>query len=262
MLSATPKVSVIMSTFNGERTIDRAVRSILKQTFSDWELIIIDDGSTDQTWNRLKEFENEDCRIRIYRGETNAGLASCLNFAIGKANGEYIARMDSDDYSCPTRLEAQVSFLNENQTVAVVGSNAYLVSPAGGIIRETRLPLTPVEIRKSFPRLCALLHPSVMYRKEFIVSNGGYDVSLRRAQDFDLWLRTSREHDFANLPEPLLQYQVSFKSSLRSDLYLFQVRFINAVRRREIVIGTFWAFRELAINIARKFGYIQKQYRK
>lgn len=183
-----PKISVIMGTYNGSKTISRAINSILIQSFSDFELIICDDYSKDDTTQIVERFAKKDSRIKLIRNRENLGLAASLNKCIDISNGIYIARMDDDDISHSDRFERQNSFLDKHPEYAIVGScrrtfddegvwNNY--GKAGGLTKE--------DIIKGN----IFTHPTVMIRKKALVESGMYTVSERtiRGQDFDLWCK-------------------------------------------------------------------------
>lgn len=183
-----PKISVIMGVHNGEKTLPRAINSILNQTFTDFELIICDDCSTDATIQVIKDYIEKDNRIILIRNESNSGLAASLNNCINISKGEYIARMDDDDISHAERFEKQNHFLDEHQEYAIVGTCRNTFDKAG--IWNTYGQggeLTKEDIIK-----CNIFtHPTVMMRREALLSAGMYTVCERtmRGQDFDLWCK-------------------------------------------------------------------------
>ncbi len=203
-----PQISVIMSVFNGEKYLADAIESILNQTFSDFEFIIIDDGSTDRSLKIINEFAQIDKRIQVVKNDNNIGLAASLNKGISLAKGEYITRMDADDVSLPERFEKQVVYLNTHQEIAVVASNYIRVDENNNVLRHTNRPTTPSRI---FFRLFfgdVIAHPTVMMRQK--IFNKGfykYNENYKTAQDYDLWLTIINKFDIANLPDNLLYYR-------------------------------------------------------
>lgn len=182
-----PRVSVIMGVYNGAKTLTAAVASIRSQTYSDWEFIICDDGSKDGTWEILSGLAQADGRIVPIRHDNNRGLASSLNTCIDLAKGEYLARQDADDMSVATRFAEQVSYLDEHQDVAVLGTFANLVDDqevTWGILKHPQFPGKSDWIKGS-----KLVHPSVLMRREIIVGLGGYAEEAIRFEDYELWLR-------------------------------------------------------------------------
>lgn len=208
-----------MSVFNGGDFLVPAVQSVLGQVFRDFEFIVVDDGSTDDSASVLEGFH--DSRIRVIRQE-NRGIAAALNRAIGLAQGEYIARQDADDISLPDRFAAQVRFLDEHPSVAVLGTAALLVDSQGRpfsrfatYVRHERLVK---ELQRGF---CPLMHGSVMLRREAVVEAGGYDPRFERIQDVELWLRMSARYRLANLRDTLYllrKHDGSITQDARIDL--------------------------------------------
>ena len=183
-----PVISVIMGVHNGEKTIKRAIDSILNQSFKDFEFIICDDCSTDNSFNLLVNIAKQDSRIVVLRNNTNLGLAATLNKCIIEARGVYIARMDDDDISHYDRFAKQVDFLNLHKKYAIVGTRRNTFDENGiwntyGDFGE----LTKEDIISGH----IFTHPTVMIRKEALKNIGGYTVSPRtmRGQDFDLWCK-------------------------------------------------------------------------
>ncbi|MGM0275390.1 MULTISPECIES: glycosyltransferase family 2 protein [Enterococcus] len=181
-------ISVIIPTFNAEKSIKKAIDSILNQTYQNFEIIICDDCSTDGTWEILKELEETDSRIQIYQNEKNSKSAYTRNKAINKSSGKYIMQLDDDDYCHEERMEKQVLFLDNHPEYDFVGSNAYLWDQ-DGIYGELIIKDKPEinDLLKTSP----FINPSVMFRKEALESVQGYRVSKEtvRGQDYDLYLR-------------------------------------------------------------------------
>lgn len=259
--SPLPVISVLMSVFNNVETLEQAIKSIVEQDYRDWELIIIDDASTDKTFSLLKRFQNKDSRIKLFQNDKNIGLSHSLNKAFAASSGKYIARMDADDSCYPSRLGLQKEYLEEHPNIDVVGCNADIVDERGIQITTTNMPLTPEKIRQSIIRINPLIHPSVMIKRSFFEAMGGYNGELRKKQDYDLWLRGVDNHQFANLDLPLIRYRIKNADTLASDLYGFRVRVINSIRRKTLITGIFWAVIVLVTNIFRKFGYRQMAFR-
>lgn len=211
-----PLISVLMPAYNSEAFVGEAVASILAQTFTDFELLVIDDGSTDSTRDVLEAIR--DPRLRLVSNPHNMGLIRTLNRGLELATGHYVARMDADDVSAPERLERQVEFLESHPDVDVLGTMVNLINEDGkqfGAIRG--YPTDPKAIHRFLLRECCLIHPSVMFRKNVVLAAGGYLPAARHAEDYDLWLRLSDHHEIANLAEQLVSYrmhrnQVSIKN--------------------------------------------------
>lgn len=205
-----PKISVIMSVYNGERHLKEAIDSILKQTYNDFEFIIINDGSTDGTAQIFAEFQDQ--RLRILH-QKNMGLPKSLNKAINLAQGKYIARMDADDIALPQRLEKQVRFLEENPSIAVLGSMCNEIDWRGNVTPCPVYPLTDAEIRKEIVKRNPFIHSSVIMRREIFNIVGLYNEDCRYSQDYELWFRVIKHFKVANLPEILIMRRLH-KSAL------------------------------------------------
>ena len=205
-MDKTPRISVLMCVYNGEEYLREAVESILNQTFSDIEFIIVDDGSTDNTETILDSFD--DPRILRSRNNENIGLTRSLNKGLAMARGEYIARMDADDISLPERLAAQVAFLDEHPEIGVLGSAVQVIDARGSLIRVLRYPTTHEFFLWSLCFYSPIAHPTVVFRRTAVEHVGGYDDALLAGQDRDLWQRLSTAARFANLPEVYLLYRV------------------------------------------------------
>jgi glycosyltransferase involved in cell wall biosynthesis len=196
-----------MSVYNGERYLKEAVDSILNQTFSDFEFIIINDGSTDRTPQILARLDNQ--RLILVHQE-NQGLTVSLNSGIQLARGQHIARMDADDISEPTRLERQVELLDRCSDVALVACWFKVMDEQGNILANRTIPEDREHLVKLFKQENPLCHGSVLMRKEAIATVGFYNESLRYAQDYDLWLRMLRSgYKFDVVPDYLYRFRIS-----------------------------------------------------
>ena len=200
-----PAISVVMSVYNGEKYLREAVNSILAQSFTNFEFIIVDDGSADNTAAILDSYT--DVRIIRKKNEQNTGLAFSLNKAISTARGDFIARMDADDFSMPGRLEMQFNYLTQNPQVAVVGSDFVSIDEAGRRLGRSAHVTTPGQVRWRLLFGNAVAHPTVMFRKSLFEKGFRYDENMQASQDYDLWFRISEEHAITNLPEELLLYR-------------------------------------------------------
>lgn len=184
---SSPTVSVVLTVYNGESYVDDAVESILSQSFSDFEFIIIDDGSNDGTVVVINQFEDE--RIRLFQQE-NQGRANSLNKGLRAAKGEYVAIIDDDDIAHSKRLESQVEFLDSHPDVSAVGSWFKVVDPTNQA--EGKVMTPPVDsnqIMKILPQTNPLAHSTMLYRKADVLAVGGYDDDLDSCIDYDLWVR-------------------------------------------------------------------------
>lgn len=200
-----PRVSVIMPAYNAERFIGEAINSILNQTYRDFELIIISDGSTDLTPSIIKQYAKQDKRIRFFNNRRNRGLVYVLNMGLRKARGEYIARMDADDISRTTRFEKQVAYLDTNPDVGVLGT----VIEAFGIYRAYGIQKPVVELA-DFVDNNYVAHPTVMMRGSIVRKyKFRYDPAYKHVEDYELWMRMIRVTKIHNIMEVLLMYRVT-----------------------------------------------------
>ena len=200
------RVSVLMSVYNpkNSRHLFQAVRSIISQTFTDWEMILYDDGSAKTYGSMIRKAASMDQRIRYIREEKNKGLAHALNAGLALAKGKYIARMDSDDISKPERLRKLYDFLECHSEYQWAGSNTELINSDG---RWGARKMPEIPAAKDFLGYSPYIHPSVMFRREVLLSCGGYK-EIRRGEDYELFMRLhSQGMQGYNLQENLFQYR-------------------------------------------------------
>jgi glycosyltransferase involved in cell wall biosynthesis len=230
---AAPVVSVVMPVYNGERFLAEAVESVLGQTYADFELVAVDDASTDASGRILDGYREP--RVRVLRNSRNLGGAGSANRGIAEARGVYVARLDQDDVSLPERLAKQVAFLERHPDVALVGTWAQLIDGEGRPIGERRFATGSDELRDTLLRFCALVHSSVMFRRAPVVAAGGYGTGAlgRHCRDYELWLRLSETMRLANLPEVLVKYRVH-PEQMSSERVLGLIRDTAACRRHAI----------------------------
>lgn len=201
-------VSIITSAHNEQEHLEAAISSVLRQTLRDWEWVIVDDGSTDGTWEILARWAEREGRIRLLRNERREGLSRSLNKAISASSGPYLARMDADDLCRPDRLRRQWGFLEKNPSVGVVGSFNHVLDPEGKVLETWRFQHTPEEIHYTLQFQNCLCHSSVMLRRELLEDVGLYREDLTAAQDYDLWLRASHRTALYKIPEPLVSWRL------------------------------------------------------
>lgn len=199
-----PRVSVLLSVFNGAKYLREAIDSILNQTYTDFEFIIINDCSTDNTEEIIKSYR--DPRIHLINNENNLGIANTLNKGIALARGEYIVRMDADDVSLPGRLSAQVKFMDKNLSLGASGTWVRIIGDEKSYVwkYQTR----PDRVKAAMLFHCHMAHPSVILRKEFFVKNKLVYSVDEVAEDFGLWSRAVKYLKIANLGQVFLLYRV------------------------------------------------------
>lgn len=235
-MNENPTVSVLMPVYNGERYLSESIESILKQTYEDFEFIIINDGSSDRSLSIINEYSAIDPRIRVFDLTTNQGIVHCLNLGIQKSRGDLIARMDSDDISHAERLSKQISFMFSNPLVAVCGT-AYQIIEDDRILK----PPTEFEAIKLFSlKGSPIAHPTAILNMALLKSKGldRYDPFFFPAEDYEYWLRISRFFQIRNLDEVLLRIR-KHDSSISSKLAQIQHETADLVRLKqwEFIIG-------------------------
>lgn len=203
-LKAKPTISVIMSCYNSSEYVSEAIDSILRQTYADFEFVIINDGSTDETFKILQNYADDDSRIKLI-DKQNTGLTDSLNVGLSASNGDWIARIDSDDVSHPRRLEQQVSFLNRNPDILLLGSSYEDIYPDGSRGKQHSLPTTHSLLYWHLKRLMKFFpHSSAFFKREIAQKIGGYRVRYKASQDWDMWLRFAETGKIACLNLPLV----------------------------------------------------------
>lgn len=209
-------ISVVMGVYNGEKSVERSIRSILSGNYTDLEFIVVDDGSTDGTFAILEKLASEDSRLIIIKSDKNYGLANALNKAIAKSSGNFIARMDADDSSNKARLSRQMDYLEAHSDIAFVGAGAMLVDEIGKMWGERIYP--QVVTSKILIKHNPFIHPTLLFRKEALLAVGNYceEPYCYRCEDYDLYFRLYSKGFFGeNMEETLLDYTEKNNSSER-----------------------------------------------
>lgn len=216
----SPKVSVLMTVYNGGSFLEKTLDFILSQTFADFELIVIDDGSTDNTWEMLSAYARRDARVALRRNSPNQGVTAAMNSIFPLAKGDYVVRHDADDLSSPDRLAAQVDFLEAHPEVGLVGSWVENIAADGGPFRpRTFFPLESDNdtIQRQLYEGNCLGQGAVMFRRALLDRVGLYDKTVEYCEDYDLWLRMAEITQVAKVPQFLYQYRQH--ASTRSTLH-------------------------------------------
>lgn len=204
-----PKVSILLPTYNGAPYIKDALDSVLNQSYQDWELIVTDDASTDNTGEVVMEYANKDARISYVRNEKNLRLPGNLNKGLSLSSGEYIARIDEDDvWSDGDKLKKQVEFLDAHPNCVLIGTGFRMVDEHGMRIKDVISPAGDRPLRRAILSYNPFGHSTVLFRKKTALELGGYDAGIRYGEDYDLWLRLGQKGEFANLPEVCMRYLV------------------------------------------------------
>ncbi len=228
-----PLVSVIMPVYNAGDYLVEAIDSILKQTYRDFELIIVDDGSRDNSWEIIGNFQKKYPKlIKSYRLDKTINYAGngAVNYGFQYASGEYIVRMDADDISLPRRLEKQVKFMQDNPEIILLGSKAYVIDKNGKITGKKNVPLTHGKIYEGYGVVHPIIHPTVMIRRSLLPDEGRiYEKKYGINSDYYTFFRLLNCGKFANMDEYLIKYRVHGKNfSYKKP----KERFMNSVKIR------------------------------
>lgn len=237
MFTNAPRVTVLMSVYNGEGHLREAIESILNQTFGDFEFVIVDDGSTDNTAAILDSYA--DARIVRVHNEANIGLTKSLNKGLGLARGEYIARQDADDVSLLERLDKQVMYLDKHPSVGLVGTTYDIISCEGRLLQVADVPTENSILQQKLLESNCFCHGSVMFRRICLHHVGGYRTFCGPAEDYDLWLRIAEHFELANLPDRLYQYRFNPESiSLhQTELQMAYLKLVQDLARMRRLYG-------------------------
>ena len=242
-----PIITVLISVYNGEKYLKEAIDSILNQTFKDFEFLIINDASTDNSEEILKNYK--DSRIKIIFNKKNLGLTKSINKGLKIAKGEYIARQDADDVSSSERLEKQVRFLDTYPDYAAVGSFTKIIDEKSKVICQLERPVYFQEIKRALMLDNCITHGSVMIRKKCLLEVGFYDEAMKRSQDYELWLRLSEKYKLANLPEYLYSWR-EHKENIEAKFLSEQKMFVELAKVKVKKRGV-WKFNKLDYQIKR-----------
>lgn len=204
-------ISILMPVYNAGDFLVDAITSIKKQTYKKWELIAVDDGSTDNSVDILKKFTKRDKRIKIFRFRKNQGLAYALNYGVLKAKGFYLARMDADDISLPRRLEVQLKYLKNHPKAVAVGSQVKLINEDGDFIGYKKFPTTPLQIYRMMGMMMSIQHPTLLTYTR-LIKKCGY-ANHTTAEDVSMFFKLMQYGQFLNTKETLFKYRIRKNSN-------------------------------------------------
>lgn len=216
-MQTPPAISVLLSVYNADKYVSLAIESILNQTVTDFELIIVDDCSSDDSWNICQNYARQDNRIVAVRNKLNIGGCETLNVGLKLARGRYIARQDNDDWSYPDRLAKQLKFMETHPDIGIVGGSMEIMNENGKVIGKRSYNTTDSQIRNNIFRYSPFCHPLVMFRKSILDSVGNYNFKFAPADDYELYFRIGKLSKFANLNEVLMKYRVISTSLTNSQ---------------------------------------------
>jgi len=202
-----------MAVYNGQRYLAEALDTVLDQTWKDFELVVVDDASTDDTPSILRSYAQRDRRLVLLRNDSNLRLPASLNRGLTVCRAPLVARADADDLNHPKRLEEQFSFLEQHPAVGAVSCCCFLVDADKRLLRRHAVPAEDAKIKFKLLWESALAHSGVCYRLELVRSVGGYDETFTTGQDYDLWARLADRTQFANLPGTLLTVRFGHAAS-------------------------------------------------
>lgn len=206
-------ISILISVYNGQTDVLKTLESIYNQTYTDWEIVVVDDGSTDGTWHLLQEAKKEHPnKITIVRNEENIGLTKSLIKAEKMAKGDFLGRLDVGDIFLPQKLEKQMQFFEENPAYGLLGTTCVNMSIFPYRVKQTQPTTTDQEIRKIIFKKNPLAHSTIVIKRDLYHKAGGYDPMVRYGQDYDLWLRMINHCKVANLKEVLCVRSVGWGS--------------------------------------------------
>jgi glycosyltransferase involved in cell wall biosynthesis len=244
---STPRVSVVIPVYNAQAHLGEALTSVLTQTFADFELIVVNDGSTDRTPAILRDFARRDPRVRVV-SRPNTGIVGALNDGLAAARGQMIARMDADDVCLPDRFARQVAYLDQHPECVLLGAMVSVIDPHGLVLYESERLLEHEELDRELMkgRGGVIRHPVAMIRRDALHTAGGYRPQYQWAEDLDLFLRLAEIGRVANLPDTLLLYR-QHPQSVNRTRFQQQARLITAAvreaaSRRGVSLPTDWSY--------------------
>ena len=256
-MSDVPEISVLLCVYNGEAYLAECLESILNQSFTDFEFIIVNDGSTDRSLEILSGFAQKDQRIKLINKTENSGITASVTEGLKHCRGKYIARMDQDDVSLPDRFLKQHHYLESNPQIDVLGSSLAFIDRDGNLTGKTLIrPTDPMVIRLQMYYRCVIHNPSVLMRAAYYKNYNlnSQEKDYRAADDYSFWLRENSRHLYANLEEPCLLYRVHQKqtSSEKSRVQMDETLRSAQLAYHEL-IG-----RQIPIEVIESFYYIKR----
>lgn len=228
MSNKIPKISVIMPVYNAEKFIKETIESLLNQTFSDFELIIIDDGSVDNSYEIIRCYL--DKRIKYFKNEKNSGIVFSLNRALEIASAEYIARIDADDICFRDRLKLQFDFLEHNKNVGVCSGDICYIDADGVEGVTVKMPKSNDECKIKFLFGNPVIHPASMFRRALAIRVGGYTSGMEPAEDYDFWLKLQEVSEIQNIDEILLKYRTHSTNYSTIKRHEYKQKFTKLLR--------------------------------
>ncbi|HUV46937.1 MAG TPA: glycosyltransferase [Candidatus Bathyarchaeia archaeon] len=255
-LAGQELVSIIMPVYNAADFLVESIQSIINQIYKSWELIIIDDASTDKSSQIIKRFKTRyPKKIKVIRlaKNLNRGGDACANLAFQMSRGEFVARMDADDIAHPKRLEKQVKFLQKNPDIFMVGTQAWVIDKQGRKVGKKDLPLSPKDIYRNYAVFHPMIHPTIMFRKNEVDSDELYKIRFSANNDLLTFFEFLKTKKFANLRQRLLYYRVHGKNDSLTGI---KEKYFNTLKIRLLAVKEFNYrpnFKALLINLIQFF---------
>lgn len=237
--SINPLVSIVIPVYNGEKYIEESLNSCLNQTYSNIEIIVVNDASTDSTLNILNKYHKNDKRIRVITVSKKENLGQVINEGIRASEGVYIARMDADDIMYQDRIEKQVAFLEANPKTILVGGQLDIIGEDGNITGSRNYSLDDKELRRNLFLFQPFAHPAVMIRKSSLEEIGLYPEDTKKVEDTKLMFLLSQVGEFANLPDTVLKYRVTFETESQAKM----IEHFNKTNQARV-----WAIKKLGMK--------------
>ncbi|WP_371803575.1 glycosyltransferase family 2 protein [Candidatus Lokiarchaeum ossiferum] len=238
-------VTIFTPNYNGSKYIAEAIESILNQDFVDFEYIIVDDASTDNSVAIIQEYATKDSRIRFFKNKENFGITKTRNlgFSLRSSKSKYFAILDDDDISLPNRISMQVRFLEKNLSYGMVGSNVIIIDENSKILGYRYYPQKDEDLRKAILKHNPFTQSSVMLRCSSIIEVGNYLLEWNGTEDYDYWLRLGVNFKFANIYEPLVKYRLSstqiktkYLKQTINNIYHIQKKAINELDYKDTLL--------------------------
>ncbi|MDD4382070.1 MAG: glycosyltransferase [Candidatus Dojkabacteria bacterium] len=246
-----PLVSIVIPVYNGERYVKESIDSCINQTYRNTEIIVVDDESTDNTLNILKEYGE---KIKVLSVKKQNGLGNVINIGIRESKGKYIARLDSDDVMYPTRLEKQVQYLEDNPNCVAVGGHIDVIDENGIIKNHREYAVEDKDIRKNMFLFSPFAHPAVTLRRTSLESVGLYPEDMWKVEDVKLFFLLSKKGQFHNISDTVIKYRMTFNTQSQSNM-VQHFRKTNTIREWAITeLDIKPTFREIVIWNIQKIG--------
>jgi glycosyltransferase involved in cell wall biosynthesis len=265
----TPLISVILATYNGSRYLEDAIASVLSQDYQNFELLIIDDASTDKKVAEIvQKYAKQDPRVRIFCNNDNRERSWSKNFGVEQSRGEYCAFIDDDDIWLPTKLSKQIDPMIDRKNLGIIGTYASFIDESGNSLWETHhLKAESHEIKKNILITNQFIHSSVLVRKDIFQKSWWFPVDMNLCEDYDLWFRMLSISEGANIPEFLVKYRVRWASTTTKNIYRMKYYSLILTHRYRNIFPGFsraFAFRffSFPINTVGLLRIWKKLYRK